>query len=124
MIHELITIGIVLLVLDAGWLTLQADTIRTTFAAIQGQPLTIRLLPACLVYVILAGAIYVFSTRESKSVSDAAIRGAGIGFAMYGVYDMTNHATLRNYPAEFAIQDILWGTTLCATAAACSKWIQ
>jgi len=37
---------------------------------------------------------------------------------MYGLYDLTNAATLTRYPLMFALQDILWGTLLCATVAA------
>jgi uncharacterized membrane protein len=37
---------------------------------------------------------------------------------MYGLYDLTNYATLVKYPIKYAATDIVWGTVLCASAAA------
>ncbi len=112
-----------MLALDATWLTLTASQSRTVFAAVQKHPLSIRWIPAFVVYIIMAGAIYWFAVADSTTVQDAAIRGAGIGFSMYGVYDMTNYATLRDYPIQFALTDIVWGTTMCAVTASLTKSI-
>lgn len=71
----------------------------------------------------MAVAIYWFAVADSKTVFDASLRGAGIGAAMYGVYDMTNYATLRNYTLQFAITDIVWGISLCAATASLTKWL-
>ena len=123
MLQELATIFLLLLAFDAVWLTLTASQTRAMIAAIQKQPLSIRWIPALVVYIVMAGAIYWFAVAESKTVHEATLRGAGIGVAMYGVYDMTNHATLAQYPLQFALTDIVWGTTLCATTAAAAKWL-
>ena len=36
-----------------------------------------------------------YAVWPSKSVEEAAQRGAGLGFVAYGVYELTNWATLK-----------------------------
>ena len=107
-----------LLALDAVWLTSNMTMHRALFAKLQGSPLTIRWIPAVLVYVVIVGAVWFFAVRETKTVQDAAVRGGLLGLSMYGVYDLTNYATLSKYPLTFAVSDMAWGTFLCATVAA------
>jgi hypothetical protein len=107
-----------ILVADAVWLTATAVGTRQMFAALQGQPLSIRVLPAIVVYVIMIASVWFFAVSPATSVSDAAARGAALGFAMYGLYDLTNHATLARYPLSFALTDMTWGTVLFASASA------
>jgi uncharacterized membrane protein len=121
MLSQLATVVVVMLVLDGVWLTANNPYHRSTFAAIQGKPLSIRFLPAALIYIIMVAAVWFFAVEPSHSWVDAAGRGALIGLSMYGVYDMTNYATLSNYPLFFAVSDMMWGTFLCATTAAIAK---
>jgi len=106
------------LLLDAFWLTANHSYHVTVFAALQSQPLAIRWLPAILVYVVIIGAVWYFAVRPATSWTDAATSGALIGGAMYGVYDLTNYATLVKYPIRYAITDTVWGAVLCGSAAA------
>jgi uncharacterized membrane protein len=39
--------------------------------------------------------------------------GALFGLIVYGVYDMTNMATLENWPVRMVWVDICWGCFLC-----------
>jgi hypothetical protein len=121
---ELITIIVVMLVLDAIWLTMNAAYHRSVFAQLQSQPLKIRWIPAVLVYAVIACAIYYFAVLPSATWLDAAGRGSAIGCSMYAVYDLTNYATLMNYPLTYAVGDILWGTTLCGVTALVTKLTQ
>ena len=48
-----------------------------------------------------------------------ALLGALFGFFTYATYDLSNLATLKNYPLKLALVDIIWGSlvsTLSATA--------
>jgi uncharacterized membrane protein len=120
-LSQIATIAAVMLVLDGVWLTANNAYHRSVFAAIQGKPLAVRLIPAAIVYIIMIGAVWFFAVEPSKTWLEAAGRGALIGLAMYGVYDMTNYATLTAYPLTFAISDMLWGTFLCGAVAAAAK---
>jgi uncharacterized membrane protein len=115
---EVLYMILALLALDAIWLTSNMTMHSALFAKLQGSPLTIRWVPAILVYVVIVGAVWFFAVRETKTVQDAALRGGLLGLSMYGVYDLTNYATLSKYPLTFAVSDMAWGTFLCATVAA------
>ena len=86
------------------------------FYAVQKSPLSVRWIPAVVVYVLLALAITWVALKDAKSVQTATLLGAVVGFVMYGFYDATNYATLSRWTAEMAIVDTLWGTVAGATA--------
>ena len=117
MFIKLAIITLTMLALDGVWLTATAATSRRVFAAIQGKPLTIRWVPTVAVYALMVGAVWFFAVRPASDWPEAAALGAALGFAMYGLYDLTNLATLSAYPVQFAITDMVWGTTLFAVSA-------
>ena len=67
--------------------------------------------------MIMVGATWFFAVWKTPSWKAATAKGAALGFAMYGLYDLTNYATLIKYPIEFAVTDIAWGTFLIGTSA-------
>lgn len=77
--------------------------------------------PAALVfYAIYIVGIILFAVRPAlaeASPARAAIWGALFGFFTYATYDLTNLATLREWPLKIVIVDIAWGTFLCAVVA-------
>jgi len=48
-------------------------------------------------------------------------RGALFGLIAYAVYDLTNLATLRNWPLGVSLMDMAWGGIASALAAAAGK---
>jgi uncharacterized membrane protein len=72
---------------------------------------------AALVYPALAGGLTVFVLARAKSPAEALLLGAFFGLVTYGVYDLTNHATLRDWPVVLTVVDIAWGAFLCGTTA-------
>ena len=117
-ITQIATITVVVLVMDAVWLTATSAASRKLFAAIQGKPLEIRWAAAAAVYVLMIGAVWFFAVQPAANWLEAGGRGAALGFVMYGLYDLTNYATLTNYTLGFALQDMVWGTTLFTVASA------
>lgn len=70
-------------------------------------------LPAVpLVYVVAVLAIWVFVLTRVTTMQEAALYGLALGFVMYAFYDLTNLATLKDYPWSLTIIDTLWGTLL------------
>ena len=124
MFIQIVAIVGALLAMDAVWLSSTAAPTRAMFAKLQGQPLEIRWVAAACVYALMVFAVWTFAVEPSKSVSDAGTKGAILGATMYGLYDLTNYATLTHYPLWFAIQDMVWGTFLMATAAAAGFWVR
>lgn len=76
-------------------------------------------LPAVLFYFLYAAGIllFVILPSEGKSLGWIVGMGALFGLVSYGVYDLTNLATLRDWPWSIAIMDMLWGAVLTATAS-------
>lgn len=71
-------------------------------------------------YIIYVVGIVVFAVApalRSESVVTAVLYGAMFGFFTYATYDVTNYATLRNWPVIVAIVDVGWGTALSAFSA-------
>jgi uncharacterized membrane protein len=121
---QILTITATLLILDAGWLTAIAPTVRKLWASIQGSPLQIRWAPAAVVYVLLTLGTWYFAVSPADTTPlTAAARGAALGLVAYGVYDMTLYATVTKYPLGMAIADMAWGAFLCGTAAAAASVI-
>ena len=120
-LSQIASITAVILVADAVWLTSTSASTRQMIAAIQGKPLTIRWIPAAAVYALMIAALWFFAVRPAADWLEAGGRGAALGFAMYGLYDLTNYATLEKYTLKFALTDIAWGTLLFGTAATIAK---
>jgi len=124
-------IGLILgvcLFLDSLWLGSRFSYYQTLFADIQKSPLTIRFLPALAVYILIALAIWYFvfqvaATSVAKDPAKAFVVGATLGFSMYGLYDLTNYATLKGYTLEMTLVDMAWGTFLCGTAAGSAAYL-
>ena len=70
-------------------------------------------------YLIYAAGLMVFVIEprlgERASVPNL-LRGALFGLIAYATYDLTNLATLRGFPAELALLDMLWGAVISADA--------
>ena len=105
-------------IMDGIWLTSNFTYNMKVFANLQGSPLTIRWIPSVLVYILIIAAVWYFAVRDSKKLEEAALRGGLLGLSMYGLYDLTNYATLAKYPLRFMVTDMAWGTVLCASIAA------
>lgn len=70
-----------------------------------------------LVYVVGIIIFAVSPALQSGTVRTALLYGAMFGFFAYATYDMTNLATLKDWPISVVIVDIMWGSALTGTAA-------
>ena len=70
---------------------------------------------ALAVYVLLSlGIVLLVQPNTLPSKVSALGKGALFGFISYGIYDFTNHATLKSWSADLMLVDILWGSFSCA----------
>lgn len=70
-----------------------------------------------LVYVVGIVALAVIPGLNEGSVLGALWRGALFGFLAYATYDLTNLATIRDWPWQVSVIDMIWGTTLNSVVA-------
>ena len=64
-------------------------------------------------YLLYVAALLVFVINPaiaSGSVWQALYRGAFLGLVMYATYDLTNLATLRDWPLKITLIDLAWGS--------------
>jgi len=111
--------ALVFLVIDAIWLGLVATSFyaRALGDLMLDQP---KLGIAALFYIGYTFAIVLLISApaaKTGSLTQAILYGAVFGLAAYGTYDITNMATLKNWPVTMSLIDMFWGTTLTATAA-------
>jgi uncharacterized membrane protein len=97
------------LVLDAIWLGLVAPSFYKTQI---GHLMAVNAnLPAAgIFYLLYVVGLVVFVTGRDGTMMQTAIRGAFFGLVCYATYDLTNLATLRDWPLLVTIVDLVWGT--------------
>jgi uncharacterized membrane protein len=81
---------------------------------------------ALLFYFMYIAGIILFAVKpglDAGTLGKTAIWGALFGFFTYATYDLTNLATLRDWPIKVVIIDILWGIVLCTLVASGSYLI-
>lgn len=116
---------IVFLAIDAVWLSTMADLL---YRPLLGDLLApqFRPVPAVLFYLVYCAALVFFAVvpgLDARRPGIALRNGAFFGFAAYATYDLTNHATLVNWPVMLTIADLVWGSVLSAATAFCACWI-
>lgn len=86
--------------------------------------------PAAIIFyfVFLAGLTYfaIYPAATEGSWQTAVRLGALFGFFTYATYDLTNLATIKDWPLDVTLVDLVWGTILGASVAALTTfiWIQ
>jgi uncharacterized membrane protein len=71
-------------------------------------------------YLLFIVGIVVFAIKpalEAGSPTRSLVYGALFGFFTYATYDLTNLATVRDWPLVVTVVDLAWGTALCALVA-------
>lgn len=71
-----------------------------------------------LIFLVGLTFFAIYPAVMSGTLVTAILLGALFGFFTYATYDLTNLATLRDWPLPVVIVDIIWGTVLGASVAA------
>lgn len=107
------------LAIDAIWLGL----IAKKFYAAQLGPLMredVLFLPAGIFYLFYSAGIVLLAIRPEQaglSLWNVAFYGAVVGFIAYGTYDVTNLATLKDWPVVMSVVDFIWGICISSAVA-------
>ena len=113
-----VTVLAVMLLLDVLWLgVIAADWYAEGIGHLMAD---VPYLPAAVVFYLLYPlGIVIFGVRPNEPMTTLqAMRwGALFGFFAYATYDLTNLATLSDWPTSISLLDLGWGTLLSATAA-------
>jgi len=115
--------------IDMVWLGLVARTFYRKYLGFLMAPNPIWL-AAILFYLLFVVGVLVLAVLpglEAGSLKTTLLRGALFGLVAYATYDLTNLATVKEWPLIVTVVDLIWGTVL-STAVSCAgyfagKWL-
>jgi uncharacterized membrane protein len=119
-LNFIILYGITLVVfflIDITWLAKVAPKLYKSQIGHLMSP-TVNVAAAAIFYLVFIGGMVFFAIQpglETGSALQAMLIGGLFGLITYATYDLTNLATLKNWPVKITIIDLVWGTTLSAT---------
>lgn len=85
-----------------------------------------NLLSAFIFYLIFITGLVVFvitPALDKRSWMHAVLAGALFGLTTYATYDLTNLATIKNWPLIVTVVDLIWGTVLSVTVSVITYFI-
>ena len=106
----LLVSAIVLVSVDFIYLNIIKGFFEKQIQSVQGSKLEVNFLGAVVCYIFLIVGINYFIIKPRKSVSEAFL----LGLVIYGVYETTSYALLKNWSIFTVIIDTLWGGALFA----------
>ena len=111
--------------IDAIWLTTVAPKFyQSNIGHLMAEKP--NLIAALVFYLLFIGGVLVLVTvpaLKEDSIKKLLINGAIFGMLTYATYDLTNLATLKDWPVIVTVVDIIWGTTLSTVTALASYYI-
>jgi uncharacterized membrane protein len=81
---------------------------------------------AVMFYILFIAGLVFFAVNPSIQQNSwkAALRnGAFFGLVCYATYDLTNQATMRDWPLLITAIDLMWGTFICGISSLVSFFI-
>jgi len=102
--------AIVFITIDFIYLNVIKNYFLNQIKEVQGTEPKVNFLGVALCYIFLIAGINYFIIKPRKSVNDAFL----LGIVIYGVYETTNYALLKNWSIFTVIIDTLWGGLLFA----------
>ena len=75
---------------------------------------------AIIFYLIFIAGLVLFAISPAlakNSLQHALVFGALFGFITYATYDLTNLATIKDWPLKVTIIDMIWGAVLASSVS-------
>lgn len=83
--------------------------------------------PALLFYVLYGIGLLAFVLRpalnDGTSLLAVFLWACLFGLVAYGTYDLTNHATIRDWPLAVTVVDMAWGALISGVASVVGVWL-
>jgi len=107
----------VFFVIDMIWLVLVAKKFYSEQIGFLMRP-DINWTAAIIFYLLFIAGLVTFVIApavEKQSWTHSLFMGAFFGLITYATYDLTNLATLKNWPILVTVVDLVWGSVLAAS---------
>ncbi len=118
-VYSYIGTALVFLALDSVWLSTMASRLYRPLIGPMLAP-TFSVGAAATFYFLYVAGIVVFAVAPALAAGrwqTALLLGAFFGLVAYGTYDLTNQATLKDWPVMLTVVDLMWGTVVTGSAA-------
>ena len=111
-----LTTAAAMLAIDAVWLTIMADALyRPQIGHLMREQFLLT--PALAFYALYIAGILILAQLPAADRREATWRGFVFGLCAYGTYDLTNQATLKDWPVVVTLMDLAWGSALTAVVS-------
>jgi len=131
MIQDLIVLAVIILALDVVFLYAAKDLFARQVMLVQGTEMKVNIPSAAICYALIVVGLYYFVLRhivvpnatsaaaaiQTMRLNDGIKAAFFLGILVYGVYETTTLAILRNWSPMTALIDTTWGGTLFALSA-------
>jgi uncharacterized membrane protein len=110
----------VFFIIDMIWLVLVARKFYATHLGFLMRP-DVNWIAAIIFYLLFIGGLVAFVISpavEKHSFIHALLFGALFGLVTYSTYDLTNLATVKDWPLLVTIVDLIWGMVVSAAVSA------
>ncbi len=105
---------VLFLLIDMVWLGFAAGWFYKKYLGYLLTP-DVRWIAAIIFYLLFVAGLLVFAVQpglQTGSVRRAMALGAFFGLVCYATYDLTNLATVRDWPWIVTVVDLIWGSVL------------
>lgn len=110
---------VVLVVLDSVWLFTMGGRYKEWLGHLFSP--TVNFVPAVIFYFIYVFGLVYFviapGLKQGSSMWWFLLSGALFGLVAYATYDLTNHATMKDWPLVVTLLDIAWGSILTGVSS-------
>jgi uncharacterized membrane protein len=113
---------------DMVWLVLVARSFYKKYLGFLMAP-TVNWIPAIIFYLLFIAGIMIFVILpgvKENSLQNTILKAVLFGLISYATYDLTNLATINQWPLAVTVVDLVWGmvvTTLVSIAGFfLAKW--
>lgn len=119
-IYSWVVLFCTMMVIDGVWLSLMVQRFYKPYlgSIFSGE---FKYLVALVFYLLYsAGVVYLImlpAFQYQTTLYDVLLRGSVLGFIAYGAYDLTNQATLANWPLIVTVVDMVWGALMTGVSS-------
>lgn len=108
-----------LILIDGVWLTLMGKHYRAWLAPVFANKVLI--VPVVIFYLVYAAGIVFFvvqpAIQKHSGLVAVFLTGAFLGLLAYAAYDLTNQASIKEWPVMVTIIDMAWGAFVTGAAS-------
>lgn len=114
-----------LAIMDAVWLFSTGAQYKKWLGHLFAD--TVNFVPAIIFYLVYTAGVVFFvvspAIKNGAGPSSVLLSGALLGLVAYATYDLTNHATLQDWPLIVTMLDMVWGAVLTGVASIAAVYI-